>query len=162
MAAKLKIDWKKLIISILITEGAGLAGSIFTVSQIPTWYVALVKSPITPPNWLFGPMWTILYLLMGLSLYIVWKKGIKSSQSKLSVSLFAIQLALNILWSVIFFGMHSLIGGVITIVFLWFFILGDIVETREVDKVAAYALLPYLAWVTIATLLNISILWFNP
>jgi tryptophan-rich sensory protein len=97
---------------------------------------------------------------MGVGFYFIWLKGLK--ENKLAVSLYSIQLGLNALWSIIFFGLHSIVFGAIEIVFLWFFILVTIIEFKAVDKKAGYVLLPYLAWVTLATLLNISIAFFNP
>nr|MBD3312150.1 tryptophan-rich sensory protein [archaeon] len=158
---KLKIDWKKLIISVIIAQAAGMIGSIFTFQSIPTWYASLNKPSITPPNWLFGPMWTSLYTLMGISFYIIWTKGFKSKDAKLACALYLIQLGLNALWSIIFFGFKSLVGGLIEIIFLWFFILATMIEFRSINKTAGYLLLPYLAWVTAATILNFSIAWLN-
>ena len=160
-AKKSNFEYKRLLLSMLLSFSAAIIGSIFTFREIPTWYAGLVKTPISPPNWLFGPMWTVLYFLIGLSFYYIWVKGFKTYQSKLVLALYIIQLVLNAAWSIVFFGLHSLIGGAILIVFLWFSIVGNIVEAREVSKTAAYLLLPYLAWVTIATILNISVLWFN-
>ncbi len=156
-----RISPLKLIVSILITEGAGGIGSIFTVGAIPTWYATLIKSAITPPNWLFAPMWTTLYFLMGIALYLVWNKGIGQKGILLAVTLFAIQLAMNVLWSILFFGLHSLLYGAIEIVFLWFFIISNIIEFYPIDKKAAYMLFPYIAWVTVATMLNITLLFAN-
>ena len=154
-----KVDWKTLILSILIAQAAGMIGSIATFPSIPTWYASLNKPPITPPNWLFGPMWLSLYTLMGIAFYIVWKKGLK--KHCLASTLYWIQLGLNSIWSLIFFGMRDIVFGAIEIVFLWFFILATIIEFKAIDKKAGYLLLPYLAWVTLATLLNISIAFYN-
>lgn len=156
------IDWLKLVLSVVITEGAGGIGSIFTFTQISSWYATLNRTPLIPPNWLFGPMWITLYFLMGLALYLVWKKRLSVPDSWIALTLFGVQLALNVLWSVIFFGLHQLLFGYVEIVFLWFFIVATIIEFRTIDKGGAYLLFPYLAWVTVATALNLSILWFNP
>lgn len=158
---KIKINWMKLIVSIAVSEGAGLAGSVFTFQAIPTWYAGLNKPPITPPNWLFSPMWITLYFLMGLALYFVWNKGMGAKGSRLAVTLFFIQLFLNALWSFIFFGLQSLLFGAVEIIFLWFFILATTIEFRDIDRKAGYIMFPYLSWATIATLLNLSILWIN-
>lgn len=155
------IDWKKLIISIIIAHSAGVIGGLFTFSEIPTWYASLIKPPVTPPNWLFSPMWLSLYTLMGISYYFIWRKGFKTEQAKIARALYFIQLGMNALWSIIFFGLHSLIFGLIEIIFLWFVILFTMIEFRAIDKKAGYLLLPYLAWVLIATVLNLSILWIN-
>lgn len=155
-------DWLRFVLSVIITEGAGGIGSIFTFSQINSWYSTLNKSPLVPPNWLFGPMWITLYFLMGISLYLVWKKRLTVADGWIALTLFGVQLSLNVVWSVIFFGLHQLLLGFVEIVFLWFFILATIIEFRPIDKSAAYLLFPYISWVTVATALNLSILWFNP
>ncbi|AKA48709.1 hypothetical protein IX51_05900 [uncultured archaeon] len=157
----MQFNWLKFVISIIITEGAGGLGSIFTYEAIPTWYAALNKSPITPPNWLFAPMWLTLYFLMGIALYVVWTSGRNRKELVLPYVLFFIQLALNVIWSLIFFGLHEILFGAVEIVFLWFFIVATIIEFRALSKVSAYLLFPYLSWGTVATLLNFSILWIN-
>lgn len=158
----MKVNIPKLIISLVITEGAGGIGSFFTAEAIPTWYASLNRSPLTPPNWLFAPMWITLYFLMGLSLYLVLQHGKEGNDKRLALSLFAVQLILNVLWSVIFFGGKQILFGAVEIVFMWFFILATIIEFRPLNRVASYLLFPYLSWVTVATVLNFSILWVNP
>lgn len=153
------INWKRLIISIFIAQAAGILGSLFTFQAIPTWYAGLNQPPITPPNWLFGPMWLSLYTLIGTSFYIIWEKGLKKNRTALV--LYSIQLVLNALWSFIFFGLQNLTFGLIEIVFLWYFILATIIEFRTIDKSASYLLFPYLAWVTLATILNFAFVWLN-
>ncbi len=157
----MSVNWSKALISIVISEGIGGLGSIFTFEAIPNWYAGLNKSPLTPPNWLFGPVWITLYFLIGVSLYLVWNKAVPGKDLHLPVSLFSVQLTLNLLWSIIFFGLHQILFGAIEIVFLWFFIVANIIEFSVLSKTAAYVLFPYLAWVTVATLLNFSILWAN-
>lgn len=152
-----KIDYKKLLLAELLAWSAGIIGSIFTFSEIQTWYATLVKPGITPPNSLFGPMWTTLYTLMGIAYYLIWDK----KNNGIARALFYIQLILNALWSIVFFGLHQLNYGLVIILFLWFFILACIIEFRLLDKKAGYVLLPYLAWVTAATLLNASVAWLN-
>lgn len=156
-----KIDWRKLIISIGLCEGAGIIGSLFTVSAIPTWYATLVKPSFNPPGWIFGPVWTTLYALMGISLYRIWKKGTKKKQVQYALMLFGIQLVLNALWSLIFFGAHNLVGALVEIVVLLGFIIATIAEFRKLDKLATYLLTPYLLWVTFATFLTYSIWRLN-
>lgn len=151
----------RLALSIVLTEGAGGIGSIFTYGAIPTWYATLIKSPITPPNWLFAPMWITLYFLMGVAFYLVWNRRPQVSGSWIGITLFMIQLALNVLWSALFFGLHNLLFGAIEIIFLWFFIVATMIEFWNIDRKAAYLLFPYIAWGTVATILNISILWVN-
>ncbi|MEO0296663.1 MAG: TspO/MBR family protein [candidate division WOR-3 bacterium] len=151
----------KLLLSILICQVAGILGSIFTTPAIPTWYLQLNKPPFTPPNWLFAPAWTTLFLLMGISLYLVWNQGWENKQVKKAILIFAIQLILNILWSFIFFTLKSLLFAFIEIIILWIAILLTIINFQKVSKPSAYLLLPYLFWVSFASVLNFSLLTLN-
>ena len=151
----------KLILSIIICQAAGLIGTIFTMDSIPTWYAALNKPTFNPPNWLFGPVWTVLYLMMGISLFIVWKEELKNKIVKSAFIIFMIQLFLNTIWSVVFFGMQSISGGLIIIVLLWIMILFTIIKFMKISRVAGILLIPYLLWVSFATFLNYSIFQLN-
>src|SRR5208283_231857 len=113
----------KLVVSILASFAAAGIGSLFTFKAILNWYAGLKKPPYTPPNWAFGPVWTTLYILMAISVFLVWQKGLATNGALLAFILFWIQLAFNALWSIIFFGMKSKGGGVITIIVLWLLIL---------------------------------------
>jgi translocator protein len=158
------MDWNsiiKLIISIVASFAAGGIGSLFTFKAIPTWYPGLRKPPYTPPNWAFGPVWTTLYILMGISVFLVWQKGLDTSGALLAFVLFWTQLVINALWSVIFFGMKSKGGGVITIVILWLFILATIVASFRVSSWSGVLLIPYIVWVSIASYLNIGVWVLN-
>ena len=150
----------KLIISILASFAAGGVGSLFTVKSIPTWYAQLKKPRYTPPNWAFGPVWTILYVLMGISVFLVWQR-ISTNGAVLAFILFWIQLALNAFWSIIFFGMKSKGGGVVTIILLWLLILVTIITSFRVSSWAGALLIPYIAWVSVASYLNIGVWWLN-
>jgi benzodiazapine receptor len=141
----------RFIAAIVVCEAAGLVGSVFTISAIPTWYAALEKPWFTPPNWLFAPVWLSLYFLMGVSLYLLWGK---MQQARAALGAFALQFVLNILWSVIFFGAHQLFYGFVVISALWAAILATIVLSYSVSRGASVALLPYILWVTIAAGLN--------
>jgi len=151
----------KLILSIVICQAAGLIGTVFTLDSIPTWYAALNKPSFNPPNWLFGPVWTILYLMMGISLFIIWKEDLKNKVVKSAFTVFMIQLFLNTIWSIVFFGMQSLAGGLIIIVLLWIMILITILKFMKISRVAGILLIPYLLWVSFATFLNFSIFKLN-
>ena len=151
----------KLIVSILASFAAGGIGSLFTFKAIPTWYASLKKPHYTPPNRAFGPVWTSLYILMGISVFLVWQKGLSTNGALLAFVLFWIQLAINALWSVIFFGMKSKGGGVITIIILWLLILATIVSFFRVTVWAGGLLIPYIVWVSIASYLNIGIWMLN-
>jgi translocator protein len=145
------MNWKKFMIAVLLTQTAGGIGAIFTTPKIQTWYVTLNKPFFQPPNWLFGPVWTLLFLLMGIGLYIVWNK--KKSLTDKVFNWFWIQLALNIVWSLLFFGLENPGLALIEIVFLWMAI-------RRMMKDIPLQL-PYLLWVSFATLLNAAVWWLN-
>ena len=155
-------DIVKLAISIIACQCAGLIGSLFTTPAITTWYATLQKPPFTPPNWLFAPAWITLYLLMGISAFIIWRRGLGNPQVKRALFLFVIQLVLNALWSIAFFGLESPLYGVIVIATLWVAILLTILKFFKVSSVAAVLMLPYILWVTFAAVLNISIWVLNP
>lgn len=147
------------IFAILVCQLAGLIGSIFTFSAIPTWYVFLNKPSFSPPNWIFGPVWTLLYTLMGIAAYIIWKRGAKNKTVRGALALFGFHLILNSLWSIIFFGAHALFPAFVEILILWSTIIILILKFYRIEKTAAYLLLPYLAWVSFASVLNFSV-WF--
>ncbi len=159
----------KLIFFVILCEIIGSIGAIFTTPNIPTWYATLTKPFFSPPNFLFAPVWTTLFLLMGISLYIVWnkkenlkKKGKKLNlQRKIALWLFGIQFALNVLWSYLFFGLRNPLFGFIGIVALWLSIIVTIVYFYKVDKKSAYLLMPYILWVSFAMLLNYFVMILN-
>ncbi len=149
------------IIAILFCELVGLAGTPFTTANIPTWYAHLTKPFFAPPNWVFGPVWTTLYALMGISLFLIWKKGHKKPQVKQALKAFYAQLFFNFLWSILFFGLRSPILGLVGIFVLASTIVLSIKLFFPLSKTAAYLLLPYIAWVSFATLLNAGIFFLN-
>lgn len=174
----------KLVISIVICELAGILGSFFTAPAIKTWYASLIKPSFNPPNAIFAPVWSILFLLMGVSLYLVWSKNwhieVKASEAeektwnplskKLftgswreenAVIIFSLQLILNILWSVIFFGLKMPGVAFAEILMLWFAILYTVVNFYRISKTAGFLLLPYLLWVGFASILNFYIYLLN-
>lgn len=154
-------DILRLITSIAICLTAGILGSIFTTPAISTWYAALIKPSFAPPNWVFFPVWTALFIMMGISLFIVWKKGFQDHQVKAALSVFSIQLILNILWSAAFFGLRSPLAGLIEIVILWAAILAMILRFMRISKAAGLLLIPYIMWVTFAAMINFSIWTLN-
>lgn len=154
-------DFSKLIVSVIVCEVVGLLGTPFTVNAIPTWYATLNKPFFSPPNWLFGPVWTLLYFLMGVSFYLIWKKGIKRKPVKTALQFFLIQLALNGIWTPVFFGLQAPLLGLMVIMTMWFFILMTMKKFYPLSKLSAYLLIPYLLWVSFATLLNAAIVWLN-
>jgi len=151
----------KLIVAIVVCELAGVIGSVFTISAIPNWYALLNKPNLAPPNYVFGPVWVTLFFLMGITLFLVWKKGYERKDVKIAFGTFGIQLALNVIWSIIFFGTHSPGIALIAIFFLWLTILETIISFYKISKSAAYLLLPYIGWVTFAAYLNFMIWKLN-
>jgi translocator protein len=155
------IDVIKLIASIVICEGAGGIGAIFTTPAIPTWYKGLKKPKFTPPNSVFGPIWITLYLLMGIAVFLIWRKGLNLDGVAIAFTIFWVQLLLNILWSVIFFGRKSLLGGMAIIIILWIAMLATIISFFGISAVAGGLLIPYIIWVSIATNLNVQVWRLN-
>lgn len=144
----------RLVVAIVVCQGAGIVGSLFTTPSIQTWYASLVKPSFNPPNWLFGPVWTLLFLLMGVSAFIIWSKGLKSDEVKIALVVFGIQLLLNIVWSVLFFGLHMPLAAFVEIIFLWLSILATIIYFLPISALAAWLLAPYILWVSFASILN--------
>jgi benzodiazapine receptor len=154
-------DIVKLVVSIIGCQLAGLIGSVFTTPAIPTWYATLQKPAFTPPNWLFAPAWLTLYLLMAIAAFIIWRQGLARKEVKTALLIFALQLILNALWSVAFFGLRSPLSGVIVIALLWVAILFTILKFSRLSAVAGVLLLPYILWVSFAAILNIAIWQLN-
>ena len=151
----------KLVISVGICFLVAFIGSALTLPSIPAWYSMLNKPIFSPPNWIFGPVWTILYFLMGLSLYIIWNKNLKNKNKDQAIKIFILQLILNLSWSFVFFSLHQPLLALITIIILWFFILMTIKYFYKISKLAAYLLIPYILWVSFASLLNLFIVGLN-
>ncbi|PSQ64376.1 MAG: TspO protein [Halobacteriales archaeon SW_9_67_24] len=139
----------------------GAAGGLITAPQIQTWYTTLEKPGFTPPNWVFGPVWTLLYALQGVAAWLIWRAGLDRRIVRLALGLFATQFVLNIAWSPAFFGLESPILGLVVIVPLWFAIVATMAAFSRVDRRAAALLVPYLTWVTFATALNYAIWTLN-
>lgn len=157
-----KMDLPKLIISIIIPLWAGVIGSLSNFEAIPTWYSHLNKPFFNPPAWLFAPVWTVLYILMGISFYLIWKKGCEKQEVGRAMGLFAIQIVLNVLWSFLFFGLHSPLLGFINIVLLLAAIVYTSIKFSQISRTAGYLFIPYILWTSFATILNFSILIMNP
>ena len=150
-------DILKLVVGIILCQLAGFLGSLFTTPAIPTWYATLKKPFFAPPNWIFSPVWISLFILMGISLFFVWRRT-DHPKFKIAFVFFFVQLILNILWSAAFFGLKSPLLGLMDIILLWIAILFTIQNFSKVSKFAGVLLIPYLLWVSFATLLNFS-LW---
>lgn len=150
----------RLALSIIACQFAGVVGTVFTMPSIATWYSTLNKPWFTPPNWVFGPVWITLYTLMGIALWLVWSKGI-NKKTLPALYPFKAQLILNAIWSIVFFGLQSPLYGLLTIVPLWLLIAYTILKFYKINKTAAYLLVPYLLWVTLATALNYAVFILN-
>ncbi len=161
MAQNTKKYILKLVVSIVACLAAGAIGSIFTRSAIPTWYATLEKPAFNPPNWLFAPVWTLLDILMGIAAFLVWRKGLENRQVRIALIAFLVQLILNALWSVVFFGLQSPLYGLIVITVLWIAILFTTLKFYSISRAAGVLLWPYLLWVTFAAVLNESIWLLN-
>jgi translocator protein len=151
----------RLLICIAGCELVGLLATPLTISAIPTWYATLNKPSFSPPNWVFGPAWTTLYFLMGVAIFIIWKKGFKNKKAKTALSYFLVQLFFNFLWSVLFFGLRSPLLGLLDIIILLLMIVLTFNAFNKLSKAASYLLIPYLCWVSFATLLNLSVFLLN-
>jgi tryptophan-rich sensory protein len=151
----------KLFIAIIVCELAGIVGSVFTASAIPTWYATLAKPALNPPGWLFGPVWTTLYALMGIALFLVWKNGLAHKGVRWSLSIFGLQLFLNATWSIVFFGLQSPAWAFANIIALWVAIVWTMILFYRLSRPAMWLLVPYIAWVSFAGYLNYSIWILN-
>lgn len=163
-------NFPSLIFSVAICQFAGVIGSLFTAPAISGWYEEIQKPWFTPPGWLIGAAWVILFTLMGIALYLVWQEFSYAratggreieEKAKRGLVVFAIQLLLNIFWSYLFFGLHSPLLAFLEIILLWVAIYFTIRYFSEVNVKAAYFLIPYLVWVSFAAILNFSILRLN-
>lgn len=154
---------------VLVCLMAGAVGSVFTFPSIEGWYAGLQKPAFTPPDWVFGPVWTTLYVLMGAAAYLVYSegagkreaKGAKKKEVRRALETFGIQLGLNVLWSLLFFGLHSPLYGLACIAALWIAIAATIIRFYAISKTAGLLLVPYILWVSFASLLNFYVWMLN-
>lgn len=159
--AKPKDNWWMLLASVMVAQAAGGIGSLFTFDAISTWYRFLNKPFFSPPNWIFGPVWTLLYTFMGISAYLVWRKFQFSKKAQAFWHAYWTQLVLNTLWSILFFGFKFTGLAFIEILAMWYFIVRSIQEGKKISAWSAYLLYPYIAWVSFASLLNLAIWLIN-
>ena len=152
--------WLALFAFVALCLVVGGVGGIFTAGSVETWYPTLDKPPFNPPNWVFGPVWTALYVLMGAAAWRVWRRRAHPGRQA-ALAWFGAQLALNLLWSLLFFGLMMVGAALIEIVILWGSILSTAMRFKNIDSLAAWMFVPYLAWVSFATVLNGSIWWLN-
>jgi len=149
-----------LLISILVVFSAGFIGSLFTTPNISTWYAFINKPSFSPPNWLFAPAWTLLYILMAISAFLIWQER-DNLKTKQALTFYGIQLILNTLWSIIFFGMHNPGLASLEIIILWLFILITLIKFYKINKTAGLLFIPYLLWVSFASILNLFVWMIN-
>lgn len=150
----------KLVVSVVLTVGLGSLGGLFTVREIPVWYAGLQKPSFNPPNWLFGPVWTLLYVLMGISFFLIWKQKVSTGRNK-ALTWFGVQFLLNFCWSMIFFRFHQTGWAMLEITFMWVAILITLLQFGKISSRAAWLLVPYLSWVSFASVLNYAIWQLN-
>lgn len=150
---------RPLLLFMLATLAVGALGSVFTTPEIPTWYAGLNHPSFTPPDWVFAPVWTTLYVLMAIAAFRVWKSRGLNSREMIA---YGVQLALNLGWSVVFFGLHQIAAALVEIAVLWVAILTTIVFFGRVDRVAGILLIPYLGWTSFAAALNWAFWALNP
>ncbi len=155
-----KTKFLKLLVSLILPVGLGLLAGLFTAKAIPEWFDTLAKPPFNPPSYLFGPVWTALYILMGISMFLVWNTP-KTELRQKALTVFGVQLFFNFWWSILFFSFHTIFLSVIDILVMWFLIIYMILLFKKIKPMAAYLQIPYLLWVTFATVLNISIWYLN-
>lgn len=160
-AKQMKANWKLLVFAVSICLLAGFAGSMYTNQSIAWWYPMLAKPSFTPPAFLFGPVWTVLFVLMGYAFYLVLRKGLKAKGVSDAVAVFGVQLILNVVWSYLFFGLRNPLLAFVEIVVLWFTILITYSKFHDIDRTAGHLLIPYLAWVGFAGVLNLAIVLMN-
>jgi tryptophan-rich sensory protein len=151
----------KLIIAIAIPLAVGGISGFFTVTGVESWYQTINKPSWNPPGWIFGPVWTTLYAMMGIALFLIWKSDSSDMLKKTAIALFAVQLILNFFWSFIFFDQHQIGWALVEIIVMWVFILLTIFAFGNVSKLAAWLLVPYISWVSFATILNYTIWKMN-
>jgi benzodiazapine receptor len=152
---------RSLVASLALAYSAALIGSLFTTGAIATWYATLAKPELSPPNWLFGPVWTILYAMMAIAAWRIYERRKADPRATTSLSIYAGHLAVNAFWSIAFFGLHNPVLAMFVIVVLWLLIGYLMVRFFRVDRIAGSLFLPYLIWVSFATYLNLMIVILN-
>ena len=150
----------KLIISILLPLSVGAIAGMFTSQAVPTWYASLNRPFFSPPNWVFGPVWTTLYILLGISFFLIWKEEATKARD-LAIKVFLIQMLLNFAWSFIFFYFNLIGAALIEIILLWISIVLMIYLFYKIKPFSAYLNFPYLLWVSFATILNAGYYFLN-
>lgn len=154
-------SYVKLLIAIALPVLVGGISGFFTVTGVESWYQTIQKPSWNPPNWVFGPVWTTLYVMMGIALWLVWKEDTSRELKMIAAILFGVQLILNFLWSFVFFRLEQPGFAFLEILFMWIAILATIFAFAQVNKTAAWLLVPYISWVSFAAILNFTIWRLN-
>ncbi|MFZ9388432.1 MAG: TspO/MBR family protein [Chitinophagaceae bacterium] len=150
----------KLFISVLLPVLVGAISGFFTATGVGSWYKTINKPSWNPPGWVFGPVWTTLYILMGIALFLIWRTA-ESKSRNMAIALFGVQLTLNFFWSFIFFDQQQIGWALVEIGVLWLFILFTIFAFAKINKTAAWLLVPYISWVSFASILTYTIWRLN-
>jgi translocator protein len=152
----------KLVVCCAVPLLVGVIGSLFTTTDsLGSWYTNLHKPPFNPPNWIFGPVWTTLYIMMGVSAFLVWRQGLDDKVVRIALVCFMVQLFLNAIWTPLFFGLHSPLFGLIDIVLLLNAVIVTVFAFSKISRPAALLLVPYFVWISFATVLNASLYLLN-
>ncbi len=154
-------DTAKLTVALVVPQATGVLGTVFTTPALDDWYDTIHRPSVVPPDWVFGVVWPTLFLLMGIAAFLVWRRGLRAPGVGIALVVFLLQLILNFLWSYLFFGMRSIGGAAIEVFVLWAAIAVTIWLFARVSRMAAWLLAPYLAWVSFAAYLNVSIYLLN-
>lgn len=150
-----------LVVAVLLPLVVGVLGSFSTMDSVRTWYPTLVRPSFAPPTWVFGPVWTMLYAIMGVASWLVWRQGVARPEVQTALALYGTQLVFNLAWSWLFFGLRQPFAALIEIVVLLALIAFTTLRFAAVSRPAATLMLPYLAWVAFATVLNGGFWWLN-
>lgn len=152
----------RIAIAVIVCLTVGYSSSTVTKSGVETWYPTIIKPVFNPPNWVFMPVWTLLFVLMGIAAGLIWDKiKEQNAEVKKALGFFLIQLALNAIWSYLFFGLKNPMLALIEIALLWLIIYETYLKFIKINKTAGYLLIPYMTWVGFAAILNASIWWLN-
>jgi translocator protein len=154
-------NWIKLVISLALPQIAGITAAIFTETGEGSWYRSIEKPDWNPPGWVFAPVWTTLYILMGIAFYLIWKSNAPQYQKKWAMTLWLVQLVFNFFWTIIFFNQHQIGWALVEMIGLWLLILSTIIAFARINKLAPWLLVPYISWVSFAALLNGAIWLLN-
>ena len=153
--------WAKALLSVLAMQLLGGLGAFLTSNGMSDWYANLVQPPGTPPSWVFGPVWTTLYAMIGIAFALVWHRVPAGQAKRMALIVFAVQLSLNLAWTPLFFGAHQIFAALLTIIALWLAIIATVVCFYRQDRLSALLLVPYWLWVSYASYLNAGYWWLN-